>query len=295
MYNTTPNGWSPTHTCTNCPGFDSSDCCGGTGTWQNACTNGFNGWNGFGGYNGFNGFNGLNGFNGFNAFNGPFGLNSTRFGASFPWAGNGLGNATPWNATPWNATPWNATPWNATPWNFGGWNNGWNNTPNTNWSNGWNGTPNTNWSNGWNGTANAFESNLRDAFRAGYEAGLEAGFRAACTNGTNTQASCAPNTGGVNGTTRPNTASYTSTQGTRGFATGNAPTNPSQPNPSLHGPFQGNGFWNAACGTAPQGTSCPTSNPNLSGDEFAHGVKCCDERGDCGTPAYAGMKVRSVA
>jgi hypothetical protein len=24
-------------------------------------------------------------------------------------------------------------------------------------------------------------------------------------------------------------------------------------------------------------------------------VKCCDERSDCSTPAYAGMKVRSVA
>ena len=132
----------------------------------------------------------------------------------------------------------------------------------------------------------------------------------------------------MNTGTRPSTNSCTPTQTTRGYAPTNAPTgfgsNPSSSNPSSnnsfpnnsfpsnsfqnssftggptqnpsqHGPFQGNGFWNAACGTAPQATHCSTTNPNLSGDEFAHGVKCCDERSDCSTPAYAGMKVRSVA
>ncbi len=288
MYNTTPNGWSPTHTCTNCPGFDSSDCCGGTATWQNN-------WN--------NGFAGGNGWNGFGGFNGPFAFNAPRFGSSFPWVTNGFANATPWNATPWNATPWNATPWNATPWNATPWNfGGWNNTPNANWSNGWN--------NNWAATAPAFEANLRDAFRAGYEAG----YRTACTNLSNQQTNCTSGATSVNAFTRPSTNSCTPTQSTRGYAPTNAPTgfgsNPSsqnssfqsspftgasQPGPTLHGPFQGNGFWNAACGTAPQTAYGSTSNPNLSGDEFAHGVKCCDERGDCGTPAYAGMKVRSVA
>jgi hypothetical protein len=308
MYTTTPNGWSPTNTCTNCPGFDSSDCCGGTATWQNN-------WN--------NGFTGCNGWNGFGGFNGPIAFNTPRFGTNFPWANNAFANATPWNSTPWSFAGWNNTP--STNWNNGwnntpntNWNNGWNNTPNTNWNNGWNNTPSTNWNNGWNNnstsTVQAFETNLRDAFRTGYEAGLAAGYRAAFTNLASQQTNCTPGTTSVSTGTRPSTNSCTPTQSTRGYAPTNAPTgfgsNTSSPNnsfqnssftggptqnPSQHGPFQGNGFWNAACGTAPQATHCSTASPNLSGDEFAHGVKCCDDRGDCNTPAYAGMKVRSVA
>jgi len=298
MYTTTPNGWSPTNTCTNCPGFDSSDCCGGTATWQNNWNNGFtgfNGWNGFNGFGGFNGFNGFNGFGGFGGFNGPFGWNTPRSGTNFPWVTNGFGRSTPWNSTPWNSTPWN----------FGGWNN----------------TPNATWSNGWNNTQGTLEAIARDAFRAGFESG----FCAACTSNGTTQAPFTANTatcGGngayqASGTCFTNPATTFTPQGTRGNApvnsTTNAPSNstpnytpnytsnstpnytPNSSNPALHGPFQGNGFWNAACGNAPQGTNFSNASPNLSGDEFAHGVKCCDERGECGTPAYAGMKVRSVA
>ena len=156
MYNTTPNGWSPTFTCSNCPGLESSDCCGGNGFAQSTFPQNFINPNFF-------------------ASNGWSGSRNTPWN-SFTNVGSTWNN--PWN-NPWNNTwnnPWNSfngvnsfnTPWSNTtntPWNnFANagstWNNPLNNPLNNPWNNfnGFNGF-NTPWSNTtntpWNNFANA--------------------------------------------------------------------------------------------------------------------------------------------
>ncbi|MFN5497244.1 MAG: hypothetical protein ACK5C3_11800 [bacterium] len=262
MNNTTPNGWSPTNTCTNCPGFESSDCCGGNGFQHN-------GWN-----TNFQGYAGT-----------PWTRNTPWNGAT-PWNTFPANNGNPWNnawngATPWNTFPaFNGNPWNnawngSTPWNtfpaFNGnpWNNAWNNaTP-------WNTciAPNTTGTQHNNTTTapNTQPTHNAAPFNGGWHNAPNHGHAGLNTSNTNTPPHAShgtafgPNSAGWHGV-------HTNTTGAPTTTTGNGNWFPNA------NPFG----WNDA-------THSPTTCTNTND---CNGGRGCEQTNE-GLPQ--GMKVRSVA